>query len=128
MSSISHQLIALPIEVSRYGDPSGSSRDGRQGPSVPDRAEELANTLTHGAGLVLSLAGLYALIVIAARRGNPGESAGCLVFGVSLVLLYSASTLYHSWRDEGVKRVLLLLDHIGIYVVIAGTYTPLALI
>ena len=60
------------------------------------------------------------------RVTRSGHALGCRVYGASLVLLYAASTLYHGWRDDGMKRVLLLLDHIGIYVLIAGTYTPLA--
>ena len=102
--------------------------DRRPIPVRPDRAEELANTITHGAGLVLSIAGLYALVLITAESRSPGLALGCGIYGASLVLLYAASTLYHGWQDDGTKRVLLLLDHIGIYVLIAGTYTPLALI
>jgi hemolysin III len=102
--------------------------DRRTSTVRPDRAEELANTITHGAGLVLSLAGLCALVSIAGEGKSPGLALGCGVYGASLVLLYAASTLYHGWQDAGGKRVLLLLDHIGIYVLIAGTYTPLVLI
>jgi hemolysin III len=97
-------------------------------PSPADRAEEVANSLTHGFGMVLSVAGLYALVQIAGRSNVPGQSVGCIIYGVALVLLYTASTLYHGCRDSELKRTLLVLDHIGIYVLIAGTYTPLALI
>ncbi len=100
----------------------------RPTPVRPDRAEELANTITHGAGLVLSIVGLYALVLITAESRSPGLALGCAIYGVTLVLLHAASTLYHGWQDERTKRVLLLLDHIGIYIMIAGTYTPLALI
>jgi hemolysin III len=79
-------------------------------------------------GAVLSSAGLSALVWIARTNENPWHALGCIIYGVSLVLLYTASTLYHGCRDAGLKRILLLLDHIGIYVLIAGTYTPLALI
>jgi hemolysin III len=128
LSTAIDQLTVRTIEVSRFGDPSRSTLDRGDGPNIPDRVEELANTITHGVGLVLSLAGLYALILITTRNGIAGQAAGCLIFGMSLVMLYSASTLYHGWRDEKGKRVLLLLDHICIYITIAGTYTPLALI
>jgi hemolysin III len=58
----------------------------------------------------------------------PGSTLGCIIYGVSLVLLYAASTFYHACSHAALKQVLLLLDHIGIYLLIAGTYTPLALI
>src|SRR3954462_10757676 len=80
-----------------------------------DRAEELANSITHGLGAVLSLAGLYALVRISAQGGNPAQIAGCVTYGVALVLLYTASTLCHACWNAGLKRVLLVCDHIGIY-------------
>jgi hemolysin III len=95
---------------------------------VSEQGDELANIVTHGAGLVLSLAGAYALVSIAAKTGDLGHVLGCGVYGASLVLLYAASTCYHVWPPDGTKRVLLLLDHIGIYVLIAGTYAPVAMI
>jgi hemolysin III len=85
------------------------------------------NSLTHGLGLVLSLAGSSALVTLAGKIGTTPYAVGCGVYGASLVLLYAASTLFHSWPAGELKRVLLLLDHIGIYVLIAGTYTPMAL-
>jgi hemolysin III len=91
------------------------------------RDEELLNSLTHALGLVLSIAGLSALVALAARIGTTRSAVGCGVYGASLVLLYAASTLFHSWPAGGLKRVFLLLDHIAIYVLIAGTYTPMAL-
>jgi hemolysin III len=94
----------------------------------PDRAEELASSVTHAFGLVLSLAGLYPLAVIHGPGAFPTQAAGCVVYGASLVLLYGASTLYHGCRHAGLKRALLAVDHVGIYGLIAGTYTPLALI
>jgi hemolysin III len=99
-------------------------------PPIPaqDRAEELANGLTHGSGLLLSLGALYALVRVAAVSSDPVHAFGCVVYGASLVALYSASTCYHLARPEPVKRVLLLADHVGIYVLIAGTYTPVALV
>jgi hemolysin III len=93
-----------------------------------DWAEELANSLTHALGMVLSIAGLSALVRINGTSGLTSHALGCVTFGVSLVLLYTASTLYHGCWHAASKRVLLLLDHIGIYLLIAGTYTPLALI
>jgi hemolysin III len=97
-------------------------------PAPVDWVEELVNSVTHGLGLVLSVAGLDALVRISSTSGVPQYTAGCVVYGVSLVLLYAASTFYHGCSHAGLKRVLLLLDHIGIYLLIAGTYTPLALV
>ena len=87
------------------------------------RREELANALTHGAGMVASVVGTKALIVLAACAGALAV-AGAWVFGVSLILLYTASTLYHAARSPSAKRWLKLLDHCAIYILIAGSYTP----
>ena len=91
------------------------------------RDEELVNSITHGLGLVLSIAGLSALVTLAGNIGTTRSTVGCGVYGASLVMLYAASTLYHSWPAGELKRVFHLLDHIGIYVLIAGTYTPTVL-
>lgn len=90
-------------------------------------AEELANSITHGVGLALSLVGLGVLIGYAAQVASPSVFAGCLVFGVSLVVLYAASTLYHSFRSPRLKRLWRVVDHAAIYLLIAGTYTPFVL-
>jgi hemolysin III len=97
------------------------------GPVTQDRDEELANSISHGLGLVLSIVGLFALVMVAGKIGTPRHAVGCGVYGASLVTLYAASTLFHSWPAGELKRFFLLLDHIGIYVLIAGTYTPMAL-
>jgi hemolysin III len=90
--------------------------------------EELAHSVTHGFGVVLSVIGLAVLVALAARRGTVAHVVGCTVFGTSLVLLYTASTLYHSMTAPRAKRVLRVLDHAAIYLLIAGTYTPFALV
>jgi hemolysin III len=90
--------------------------------------EELANGITHGIGLVLSVAGFLALVILSIVRGNAWHIAGCTTFGVTLVLLYTASTLYHSLRKPQLKRILKVLDHTAIYLLIAGTYTPFTLV
>ena len=95
--------------------------------AAQSRDEELMNSITHGLGLVLSIAGLSALVTLAGYIGTTRYTVGCGVYGASLVMLYAASTLYHSWPAGELKRVFHLLDHIGIYVLIAGTYTPMAL-
>ncbi len=91
-------------------------------------AEELANSLTHGLGLLLALVGLVVLVVSAELRGGVRQIVGCAVFGASLVLLYTSSTLYHSVRAPRAKRLLRTLDHSAIFLLIAGTYTPFTLV
>jgi len=90
--------------------------------------EELANGITHGIGLVLSIVGLAVLVFLSVMRGNAWHIVGCTTFGVSLVLLYTASTMYHSFRTPRWKRILKTLDHTAIYLLIAGTYTPFTLV
>lgn len=90
--------------------------------------EEIANCVTHGAGAVMSVAALTLLVYFAARYGDGWRLAAALVFGVALVLLYTMSTLYHSFPWPRVKHVFKVLDHAGIYLLIAGTYTPFTLV
>jgi hemolysin III len=89
--------------------------------------EELANSLSHGLGLLLAIAGLLALVLQARELGNGYAMAGALSFGGSAVLLYLTSTLYHAIPQLRIKAFLRTLDHIAIYLLIAGTYTPIAL-
>src|SRR5712691_9603543 len=93
-------------------------------------AEELANSLTHGVGLALSIAGFLVLVVLAVMRGSAWRIVSCAVYGSSLICLYlyTASTLYHSIRSRRLKRVLKICDHSAIYLLIAGTYTPFLLV
>lgn len=90
--------------------------------------EEFANTLTHGFGLVLSVAGFLALVVLAGLRGDALVIAGCVVYGLSLVILYAASTMYHSVTSPQLKKTLQIVDHCCIYLLIAGSYTPFGLV
>ena len=92
------------------------------------RKEELINSITHGAGLALSVAGLVVLVTLAALKGTVWHIVSCSVYGTSLVLLYSASTLYHSMRSPRLKRFFRIIDHASIYLLIAGTYTPFTLV
>jgi hemolysin III len=92
------------------------------------RAEEAANGLTHGLGLLLAVAGTAVLLVLAASRGSARQLAGCAVFGATLVALYATSTAYHTVRGGRVKAVLRALDHSAIFLLIAGTYTPFTLV
>lgn len=90
--------------------------------------EEIANSVIHGLGAALSLAGLVAMILVAISRGTGADVAACAVYGTSLVLLYLSSTLYHALSNARAKRVFRILDHASIYLLIAGTYTPFTLI
>jgi hemolysin III len=90
--------------------------------------EELANALIHGLGVVASLCGGSVLITLAAMTGDGWRLAGAIVFGVSMLLLYTASTLYHAIPHAAAKARLKVFDHCAIFVLIAGTYTPVTLI
>jgi hemolysin III len=90
--------------------------------------EELTNSLTHGIGAVLSIAGLAVLILSAALYGNVWHVVSFSIYGVSLLLLYSISTLYHGIRYPVVKKFLRFLDHSAIFILIAGSYTPFVLV
>lgn len=90
--------------------------------------EEAANAITHGLGICASLVGGVLLITLAARFGDAWQIVSASVFGASLLLLYTASTLYHAARHQRTKARLRVLDHCAIFVLIAGTYTPFTLI
>lgn len=90
--------------------------------------EEIANTVTHGVGLLLSVAGFVVLLVLAILRGTAWHIVACSVYGASLIALYSASTLYHAVLSPRLKRALRVFDHSAIYLLIAGTYTPFLLL
>lgn len=90
--------------------------------------EEIAHSVSHGVGIVLSIIGLVVLVVHAVQHGHVRSVVGGSVFGATLILLYVASTLYHSIPLVRAKLVLRVLDHSAIYVLIAGTYTPVALV
>ncbi|MFB3924778.1 MAG: hemolysin III family protein [Syntrophales bacterium] len=90
--------------------------------------EEIANSITHGAGLVLSIVGLVVLVAFASIFGSVPHIVSCSVFGTTLVLLYASSTLYHSFQAPRLKRIFKTMDHACIYLLIAGTYTPFTLV
>ena len=91
------------------------------------QGEEIANSVTHGAGLLASLVAFPFLVAAAARRFGTPEVVGASVFATSLVALYLVSTLYHAMRPSRAKQVLQKLDHTAIYLLIAGSYTPFTL-
>lgn len=90
-------------------------------------SEEVANYLTHGAGLVMSLFGMQQLFTATHGRGTVGQVMGLGLFIGSMVVLYLASTLYHAVKTESLKKHLRTCDHAAIYLLIAGTYTPFLL-
>ena len=90
--------------------------------------EEIANSVTHGIGALLSIAALVLLIVKAVGSGEPLHIAGALVYGIAMFVEYLMSTLYHAIAVDKAKRVFKVLDHSGIYLFIAGTYTPFCLV
>jgi len=92
------------------------------------RGEEIAHAVTHGLGSLLSMVGLVVLVVLAAQRGDARLVVGVSVFGACMVVLYTASTLYHALTPPKAKGVFELLDHAAIYLLIAGTYTPFCLV
>jgi hemolysin III len=92
------------------------------------RAEEVTNSITHGVAGALSIAGLIVLIVLASLQRDPWRIVSFSVYGGSLVLLFLTSTLYHSIPKQSVKRFMRRLDHATIYLLIAGTYTPILLV
>jgi hemolysin III len=89
--------------------------------------EEIANSVSAGVGLLAAIAGIPLLVGSAIRRGNGISLLGTVIFGVAMVSLYLASTIYHAAPEGRIKRFFHLLDHSAIYVLIAGTYTPFAL-
>ena len=92
------------------------------------KEEELANRLTHIAAAILSLFGLVVLLVEASHTGDPYRRVSSAVFCSSLSVFYVISSIYHTVRSPKTRYVFRVLDHAGIYVVIAGSYTPFALV
>ena len=88
-------------------------------------AEELANALSHGLGLLISVAALIYMITILPADYSVLQKTGTVVYGISLILMFLTSTLYHSATEPTTKQILKRIDHSAIYLLIAGTYTPL---
>ena len=91
-------------------------------------AEELANRLTHCIAALLSIVGLVVLLVAASRTGDPYRIVSSAVFCSVLSIFYIISTLYHTFRNQRVRHVFRILDHAGIFLVIAASYTPFTLV
>jgi hemolysin III len=98
-------------------------------PDVQERRQELANSATHAVAAVLAMLALGPLILLAVLKGNARHIVSFSLFGAALVFLYSASTVMHLYRSTGINRKAHgFLDHLGIYLVIAGTYSPFCLV
>lgn len=95
--------------------------------TIRSQREERWNAVTHGVGCVAALAALPVLMVQAAGHGDGATLVGCVVFGLSMVLTLGASTLYHASRSPSRRRRLRVLDHASIFLLIAGSYTPICL-
>jgi hemolysin III len=91
-------------------------------------AEEISHAITHGVGLLLSIAGLAILIGFAAAHNSALAITCSAIFGATLIILYGASTLYHAVTHEKIKNIFQQFDHASIYLLIAGTYTPITLV
>ena len=91
-------------------------------------AEELMHAISHGAGAILSIAGLSWMLYLSIAASDPWRIAASGIYGFSLIALFLASTLYHAWPESPRKRLLKLVDHCAIYLLIAGTYTPFLLV
>lgn len=99
-------------------------------PALPrySTAEEVANSITHGLGILYAIAGLGVLTAFASLFGSVWHIVSCSIYGATQILMYTASTLYHSVPLPRAKAVLRLIDHSAIFLLIAGTYTPFALV
>ncbi len=96
--------------------------------STQTLGEEIANSITHGIGALLGIAALVLLVVFAGRYGDAWRIVSCSIYGSTLIFLYTVSTLYHSFTGDRIKRIFRILDHSSIFLLIAGTYTPIVLV
>lgn len=90
--------------------------------------EEVFNSATHAIGALLGIAALVLLVVLSAQQGSAVKVVGSAIFGSSLIIMYSASALYHAFRRPNLKKIFKVIDHSSIYLLIAGTYTPVVLV
>jgi len=93
-----------------------------------NRKQEVVNSLIHGVGIIFAVSGFPILVGLAIHHGNMAAIVGAAVYGFSFLFLFTSSTVYHIIEDPRLKRVFKILDHISIYFLISGTYTPFLLI
>jgi len=92
------------------------------------KKEEKLNVLTHAFGLIMSIVGLPFLLLKSLQYNGFWQPLSIVIFGVSLIVLYAASTFYHASKDSKLRRKLNIFDHAAIYILIAGTYSPFTII
>lgn len=90
--------------------------------------KEVANSISHGLGILFAIVAIPILLAIAAASGNTAGIVGASIYGFSFLFMYTSSTLYHSFQQPNIKKILRTFDHISIYFLIAGSYTPFILI
>lgn len=98
-----------------------------QNPELQIR-QELVNSITHGFGILFGIVCIPILITQAVKNGNPAGTVGTAIYGFSFLMVFTFSTLYHGFQHQRIKRLMKIFDHISIYFLIAGTYTPFLLI
>lgn len=113
--------------MARLAYEAGGSSDARRRRQY-SLGEEISNSVTHGVGALFGVVALTLLVVFAVQEGSGRALAGGIVFGIALVLEYTFSCLYHSFPWPRTKHVFKVLDHAGIYLLIAGSYTPFTLV
>jgi hemolysin III len=114
--------------TAKRADATGDDARGERHSRDYTIGEEIANSVTHGVGVVFSIAALILLVVVSVRNGDAWALASGIVFGISLILLYTGSTLYHALPFPRARRVFKIIDHSAIYLLIAGSYTPFCLV
>lgn len=97
-------------------------------PPKQSLGEEIANSITHGIGAALATAALVILVVFAAIRGNAWQVVSFSIYGATLIIMYTSSTLYHAFTNKKLKHYFRIMDHSSIFLLIAGTYTPITLL
>lgn len=97
-------------------------------PKFYSKIEEIANSITHGIGIVFGVVALTILLVLAILKGNVSKIVSFSIYGACIILMFTSSTLYHSFTKEKAKAILRVFDHSSIFLFIAGTYTPIAIL
>ncbi|MFW5744646.1 MAG: PAQR family membrane homeostasis protein TrhA [bacterium] len=129
MGDLARTIKGVPFRAGAHRVASGAAARAQEGPiSTYTRQEELANAITHGIGVVLAVGATVVLAARAVVEADAWKIVTYPVFGLSMILLYTASSLYHSHPDPETRRRLKVFDHMSIYYLIAGTYTPVALV
>lgn len=121
-------MAELAQESAALGGASGSGAPRAPRTKRYSLGEEIANSVSHGVGVLLAIAALVLMIVVAVSHGGGVRLAAALLMGVALIVEYLLSTLYHALAPEKAKAVFRVLDHCGIYLLIAGSYAPFSLV